>query len=110
MKTIGKVFGTLILFIFIFSLTVNDKPIFNYFYEIVSPLTKLSQNAAKNFLKNSVSITENYSKKLFDNSVPKIKASARSSILEDRMNKTNPPSENITDQEKSQLNELIKNY
>lgn len=109
MKSLIKMFGLLIAFLLVLSINVKDKPIFAYVYEFISPATNSAQNATEGFLKRSMSSTSSYSKKLFDNSVPRVKDSVKSQLSSTRK-QVAEPAERITEQEKEQLDQLIKNH
>lgn len=104
---------TLLLFVFFLFLCINigDKPIFAHFYKLVSPATNYVQNKTEDFFNSSVSSTQTYSKKLFDNSIPRVKDSVDSK-LSSRLKKAagGEPEERITNDEKAELDQLIKNH
>jgi hypothetical protein len=110
MKTSLKMLGLLVLFILAFSMTIRDRPLFSYVYDLISPATKSAQIATEGFLKISLSSTQTYSKKLFDNSVPHLNHPVKSNFFASQNVEIEHPAERITDEEKSQLNELIKNH
>lgn len=109
MKTAAKFFGLLIAFLIVMSINVNDKPIFAYVYDFISPATNSAQDATEGFFKRSMSSTSSYSKKLFDNSVPRVKDSVKSQLSSSRK-QVAEPAERITEEEKEQLDDLIKNH
>jgi hypothetical protein len=110
MKTALKSLGLCILFLLALSLTVDNKPLFSYVYEVISPGTKIAQNATQEFLKRSVKNTQTYSKKLFDNSVPRARDAVKPTFFVSQNLEVEHPAEKITDEEKSQLENLIKNH
>lgn len=101
MKTAAKIFGICFGFLLFLSITINEKPIFSYIYNFISPATKYAQDATESFFGRSVASTQTYSKKIFENSVPKVKGAAKS-VAE--------PAEKITEHEKAELDQLIKNH
>jgi hypothetical protein len=111
MKAALKISGLLIGFLLFLSVTINGKPIFNYVYDAISPATKYAQNATQDFFGRSMNSTEVYSKKLFDNSVPKVKDSVKSK-LSSTLKKAvaAEPEEKIMESEKKELDQLIKNH
>ena len=109
MKSMLKIFGLLIAFLLVMSISVNDKPLFGHIYEMISPATKSAQNATEGFFKRSMSSTQSYAKKLFDNSVPRVKDSVKSKLSSTRK-EVAEPAERITEEEKEQLDDLIKNH
>jgi len=109
-KTCIKVAILLVVFTFILSFEVGNKPLFGHLYEYVAPASKLAQKKTTGFLEDSFETTKDYSKKLFDNSVPKFKDSVKSKLSSRGKVKGGEPAEKITEEEKSQLNDLIKNH
>lgn len=109
MKTALKITGMLLGFFFFLCITIKDRPIFSYLYNAISPATKFVQSETEGFFSRSVASTQSYSKKLFDNSVPKVKDSVDSK-LSSRVKEVAEPAERITEEEKDQLNDLIKNH
>ena len=109
-KTTIKVTALLFVFVFILSIDVGNKPLFSHLYEFVSPATKYAQKNTEGFLKKSISTTQDYSKKLFDNSVPRFKDSVKSKLSSQGKVRGGEPAEHISEKEKSQLNDLIKNH
>lgn len=111
MKAALKICVILVGFFLFLSITVKNKPIFNYVYDMTSPVTKYAQNATENFFDRSVNSTEKYSKKLFDNSVPKVKDSVKSKLSSTlKQAAAAEPEEKILESEKKELDQLIKNH
>lgn len=108
MRTALKLTCVLFGFFFFLCITVKDKPIFTHIYHVVSPATKYVQNATEDFFGRSVASTQSYSKKLFDNSVPRLKDSVDSKLS--ARQKIGDPEERITADEKAELDSLIKNH
>lgn len=108
MRTALKITGLLLGFFFFLCITVKEKPIFVHVYNLVSPATNFVQDATEGFFQRSVASTQTYSKKLFDNSVPKVKDSVRSKMSSTA--KASEPAERITAEEKAELDALIKNH
>lgn len=109
-KSAIKVTVLLFVFVFILSIDVGNRTLFSHLYELVSPATKFAQKKTKGFLEESLSTTKDYSKRLFDNSVPRLKDSVKSKLSSQGKIKGGEPAEKITEKEKSQLNDLIKNH
>lgn len=107
-KTTFSIFGLLVGFLFFMSITFNNKPLFSYVYEFISPTTKYAQNKVETFLSKSFESTESYSRKIFENSVPKVKDSVKSKLSAHKK-MGGEPEEKITHKEKQQLDQLIKN-
>lgn len=110
MKSALKITALLIFFTLIMSITVDDRPLFTYVYDAISPATKSAQHATEGFFERSVSGTQTYSKKLFDNSIPKVKDSVKSKLSSRQKLGIAEPAEKILEEEKAQLDDLIKNY
>ncbi len=111
MRTAIKVSCLLFGFLIVLSVTINDKPIVSYIYKAISPATTYSQDAIASFFNRSVNSTEKYSKKLFDNSVPKVKDSVDSKLSSTlKKAAASEPQEKILDREKQELDQLIKNH
>ena len=102
-----KMTGLFILFLFVMSVSVMDKPLFMHAYKVISPITKYAQSTAEDFIGRSLSGTQSYTKKIFDNSVPKVKDSVKSKMSSRYKDE---PAEIITKEEKEELNQLIKNH
>lgn len=112
MKTVFKITGLLFGFLLFLSITVNDKPIFSHIYKVISPATTYSQEAVASFFDRSMNSTEKYSKKLFDNSVPKRVKDSVDSKLSSTLKRAaaREPEEQIHENEKRELDQLIKNH
>lgn len=110
MKTALKITGLLFGFLLLLSIEIKDKPIFTHIYGVISPATQYAQNTTEDFFSRSVNKTETYSKKLFDNSVPKVKDSVKSRLAAQKKILVEEPAERITEQEKKELDSLIKNH
>jgi hypothetical protein len=98
--------GLLGLLIFL-SITIQKKTVFNHIYSVTSPITIAAQDAAEDLVFNSYRSANEYTRKFFDNSVPKVKDTVSSQIS--AIKKNGLPEEIITIQEKNELNHLIKN-
>jgi Pyruvate/2-oxoacid:ferredoxin oxidoreductase gamma subunit len=109
-KTIIKVTGLLILLVLVLSIDISGKPLFSYIYKTISPTTKLVQKKAAVILDDSIQSTKTYTQQIFDNSVPKFKDSVKSKLSSIKKKTPNEPAENITEDEKEELNDLIKNH
>lgn len=110
MKTALKITGLLFGFLLFLSIEVKDRPIFSHIYGLISPATQFAQNATEDFFERSVDSTQTYSKKLFDNSVPKVKDSVKSKLAAQKKVMVDEPAEKITEKDKEELNSLIKNH
>lgn len=110
MKSILKTTGILCAFLLFLSIRIDGRPIFSSIYEVISPLTISLQETTENFLKRSVSNTKNYSQKIFDNSVPKVKDSVKSKFSAHQKKSSDVIEEKISDEDKDMLDDLIKNH
>lgn len=109
-KTALSISGLLIGFLLFMSITVNDKPIFSHVYGFISPATKYAQNQTEDFFAKTFQSTQSYSKKIFDNSVPKVKDSVESKLSSTLKKAAGEPQEKITPKDKEELDQLIKNH
>ena len=109
MKSIFKTIGILTAFLCFLSINVDGKPIFNSIYRVISPITLSAQEVTEAFLKRSVSNTKDYSKKIFDN-VPKVKDTVKSKFSAHQKVIHRPVEEKISDEDKEELDALIKNH
>jgi hypothetical protein len=110
MKSALKTLGLLVTFLLVMSITIKDRPLFTYVYEFISPATEYAQDATEEFFERSVTSTQSYSKKIFDNSVPKVKDSVKSKLASRAKTEIAEPAERIMEEEKEELDELIKNH
>lgn len=104
-----KTFGIMIATVLLLSITIKDKPLFSYIYDVISPATKAGQSTITSLFDKSLEGTQDYSKKLFDNSVPKVKDAVKSQLASQKKNVAEP-AEKILDEEKEELDQLIKNH
>jgi hypothetical protein len=88
---------------------VNGRPLFNPVYSALSHITIPVQNAASSLLAGAFDSTQTYSRKLFNNSVPKVRdaVKARASAP---MRSLSVPAEVILTEEKEELDDLIKSH
>jgi hypothetical protein len=92
-------------------ITINNKPIFSHIYEVISPATKATQRGVESLAAASYKSAERFSKKLFSNSVPKVKDSVRSGLSAPQRSPGNGvPQEIIENEDREQLDELIKSH
>ena len=104
-----KIISLSLVIIFILSININQKPAFYYINEAISPLMETAQKGVENFFQRSLHGTKIYSKKIFENSVPKVNDSIKSKLSSHR-NKDLGPLEEIKTEEKAELDELIRKY
>jgi len=106
MKTALRVFGIFVATLLFLSIEIGNKPIFGHLYKMISPVTKGGQKLAESLFDSSVDKTQHYSKKLFDNSAPKVKDSIRSKMS--GIKNQGRPLEEVSVEDKRQLDALIK--
>ena len=109
MKTFLKLAGLFLLMLILLCITVKDQPMFGHIYKVISPATTFVQDKAESFFASSFSTTQKYSKKLFSNSMPKVKDAVVSKQAAPTREKAEPL-EKITVEEKEQLDDLIKSH
>lgn len=109
MKTVLGIFGIFIATVLLLSIEISGRPIFSHIYRIISPATQTAQNATEDFFDRSMNKTQKYSKKLFDNSVPKVDDAVKSKMSGVKKS-VKEPLEKITEEEKQELDELIKSH
>jgi hypothetical protein len=110
MKTAFRITGLFVIFVIFLSISVNGKTIFDHIYRLISPVTTAAQEATEDFFERSIKGTKSYSKKMFDNSVPNLKDSVKSKLASPQGRLKSEPQEDITFQEREELNDLIKNH
>lgn len=109
MRFLLGIFGSFFATVLFLSIEIADKPIFGHIYKTISPATKSAQRSLENFFDSSVDKTQRYSKKLFQNSVPKFSDSVKSKMSATKRH-VGEPAEKITHKEKEELDELIKSH
>lgn len=95
--------------VLLMSITIKRRTIFDYVYSGLSHVTVPTQNLAESLFKDGYQSTESYSKKLFHNSVPRIKDSVKSKASAPGRG-FSKPQETIHQDEKDQLDDLIKSH
>ena len=106
-KKMLQITGLLITFLVTMSITINNKPIFSHIYDVISPATIYSQNKTRELMTLFLTGTKVYTNRIFTNSVPKMKDSVKSTLSSQK--KRGEPEEQILDNEKAELDQLIKN-
>jgi hypothetical protein len=109
MKIALRVLGIFVGVVLLLCITIKDRTIFAHIYNVISPVTVATQEYAEDLFGHSVAATRRYTKKLFDNSVPKIKDSIQSQQAAPSR-KPGLPEEAIEVEEKEELDELIKTH
>lgn len=110
MKTALQIAGICALTIFVLCMNVNGKPIFTPVYSVLSHITIPFQNATGSLLSSALDSTQDYSRRLFNNSVPKMRDAVKSRASAPVRAATGAPSEEILVEEKEELDELIKSH
>lgn len=101
---------TAIALLLFLSITINKKPIFNHVYGVISPLTTTLQNGTENMVSSSLNSLQDYAKKLFDNSRPKVRDQVGTKAAAPKRHVPGAPLEKITQEDKEALDSLIKNH
>ncbi len=109
MKTALKIAGLCLLTTFILCMNVNGKPLFGPVYSVLSHITVPFQQMTGSLLSSAFDSTQNYSRKIFHNSVPKVKDAVKSQASAP-VRKNGEPSEEILKEEKEELDDLIKSH
>lgn len=109
MTTLLKISGLLFAFMVFLTITVNEQPIFFHIYKVISPATTYVQDSTERLFSKGLAKSQVFSKKLFDNSVPRMKDSVKSKLSAPSQ-KVNEPLERITPKDKAELDQLIKNH
>lgn len=105
-----KVIGICFLTVFVLCLQINGRPIFEPVYSVLSHLTVPFQNGAESVIGSAFDSTQDYSRKIFNNSVPKVKDAVKSRASAPVRSTGGKPSEEILTEEKEELDELIKSH
>lgn len=109
MRTILGAVGIFFATVLFLSIEIKEKPIFGHIYNVISPATRSAQSGVENFFGSSYEKTHRYSKRLFENSVPKVGDSVKSRMSAAKRN-VGEPAEKIYEEEKEKLDDLIKSH
>ncbi len=109
MKTALKIVAVCALTVFVLCLNVNGRPMFEPVYSVLSHITIPFQNVTGSVLASALTSTQDYSRRLFNNSVPKVRDAVKSRAS-GPVRKSGEPSEEILVEEKVELDELIKSH
>ena len=109
MRKILGVFGIFIATVLFLSIEIKHEPIFGHIYGLISPATKSVQDATENFFDSSYDKTHRYSKRLFENSIPKVDDTVKSKMSSAKRN-IGEPAEKIYEEEKEKLDDLINTH
>ncbi len=110
MRAVIKLCGISLGLILILSITFRDRTLFSHIYELTSPVTIYAQESVEEFFTRSITGTQDYSRKIFDNSVPKLRDSVKSKLSASTQIDTSVPQDKISDEDKEVLDQLIKNH
>ena len=98
-------------FFIVLSITVSNKTIFQHIYSLTSYVTIPAQNLTMSLFDKAAESTTAYTRKLFQNSVPKVKDSVKTKAAGlQRKAAAAEPEEVILEDEKEELDELIKTH
>ena len=106
MTKLIKIIGFTFLLIIVLSITVDDRTIFQHIYSPLSKLTIPAQEMTENLLSKGARSTASYSKKLFQNSIPRVKDTVKSKLSAPI--KSGPPAEYVDNADKEKLDELLR--
>ncbi len=104
MKTAIQSLGLVVAFFLFLSITVSGTPLFVHIYGLTAPVTKGVQSAVEDFVSRSADGTRTYSKRLFENSLPRVGGSKLPATA------IGTPAELVSEKDKERLEALIKNH
>lgn len=113
MISAGKIAIICSLFFAILSISINDRPVFDHIYTVTSQVTLPVQELTMSLFSKAATSTTAYSKKLFDNSVPRHRDSVKAKAAAPVRAKASivaSPQEEILNHEKEELDDLIKKH
>ena len=87
------------------SIEINDRPIFTHLHGLTSPLTRGAQGLIEGAFGKGYEGTRTVGRQLFNNTLPAAQ-SARNLVPKN----FKAPEESLSEAEKNELNNLIKNY
>jgi hypothetical protein len=109
MQNALKVVGVFVGVVLLLCITIKERTVFTHIYHVISPVTVATQEYAEDLFGHSLAATQRYTKKLFDNSVPKLRDSIKTGQAAPSR-KPGLPEEIIKVEEKEELDELIKSH
>lgn len=109
MKKALQILGIAIAVICALSITINNRPVFSFIYNAISPATTKAQQGFVAAYQFSAEKTRQFTRKLLDNSVPKTD-SVKSKLAAPDRKLSGDPAEVIAPHEKEQLDDLIKTH
>jgi hypothetical protein len=105
-----KVLGLLFAFILFLSITIKERPVFSYIYEILSPISVPAQKHLSLILHDTMVSTQEFSRKLFNNSIPRAKDTVNSKLSSNKKFDVEKNLDAASDEDRAQLEALIKNH
>ncbi len=102
MKKLVMSLGVFLATYLLLSIEVGQRPIFQHLYGATAPVTKQLQAWAEALVGAGVDGTKTVGSKLFQNTVPEVKAKATKNFK--------APEEIISEAEKQKLDNLLKSY
>lgn len=109
MRTAFRIIAICSLTIFILCMNVNGKPIFEPVYSVLSHLTIPFQEKTESLISSALDSTQDYSRRIFNNSVPKMRDAVKSRSSAP-VRKSSKPDQEILIEDKEELDELIKSH
>jgi len=109
MKVTLRAFGFFVMLICLLSITVNKRSLFSYFYAAANPIVSVVQDTTENLVGSAYRATSDYARRLFGNSHPRFKDTVKSKMASSKQ-MTSEPLEEVHQQDKAQLDDLIKSH
>ncbi len=110
MNALIKIVGICVVTVFVLCLNVKGKPLFEPVYKILSHISIPVQNATRSLFASALQSGQEYSRKLFHNSVPKVRDAVKSRASAPSRTAGGEPKEEILVEEKEELDDLIKSH
>ena len=104
-----KCLGFFVMLICLLSITINKRSLFSYFYAASHPIVSVVQDTTESIVGSAYKATSDYTRRLFGNSHPRFKDSVKSKMSATQK-AVSEPLEEIHQQEKAQLDDLIKTH
>jgi len=106
MKKLLLAFGMFAATYLLLSIDLDGRTLFEHLYKVTSPLTVSLQRSIEGMMGRSYEGTREVGKKLFNNSLPENSRPAQVVVPKN----FKAPEESLSEAEKKELNNLIKNY
>lgn len=108
MKTLIQIVGSFIISFVVLCLEFNNRPLFYHLYPLMEKPLSYLQGGTSSALSQSWASGKNYAEKIFINSIPvspdKKKSRGQTQSF------PQPPQEEVSEDDKNQLNDLIKRH